>query len=112
MKVNKPWGYYQVLFETEKYKVKELCVFPGGRLSLQKHFYRNEHWFVVEGRALVQVDAYKTELYAGSYVDIPAGSCHRLANNKAENLILIEIQTGRYFGEDDITRAKDDYDRL
>lgn len=107
----RPWGHYLVLAETETYKVKAIVVQPGHRLSLQRHRQRQEHWFVQEGVARVEVDGQARNLGPGEAVDIPALSWHRMANETAAPLTILEIQTGGYFGEDDIERAGDDYGR-
>ncbi|OPX92535.1 MAG: Alginate biosynthesis protein AlgA [Syntrophorhabdus sp. PtaU1.Bin002] len=108
----RPWGYYRVLSDEPDHKVKRICVYPGERLSLQRHQRRSEHWYIVAGTALVVVGADEIYLKAGEAVNIPVGSVHRIMNPGAENLIFIEIQTGDYFGEDDIERLQDDYGRV
>ena len=110
-KVEKPWGYYSVILDEEKWKVKKILVKKGHRLSLQSHRLRREHWFVVQGKALVTLDDEERELHEGEYVDIPIGSKHRIENVGDGDLIFIEVQTGEYFGEDDIVRYQDDYGR-
>ncbi|OPY65329.1 MAG: Alginate biosynthesis protein AlgA [Syntrophorhabdus sp. PtaU1.Bin050] len=108
----RPWGYYQVLSDEPDHKVKRICVYPGERLSLQRHQRRSEHWYIVMGTALVVVGTDEVYLKASEAVDIPMGSIHRIMNPGEENLIFIEIQTGDYFGEDDIERLQDDYGRV
>ena len=108
----RPWGYYEVLSDRPDHKVKRMTVHPGQRLSLQRHKYRAEHWFIVKGRAVVTLNGADWPLESGGAVDIPAGSAHRVKNAGAENLVFVEIQTGGYFGEDDIERLEDDYGRL
>jgi len=93
------------------HKVKRIIVNPGKRLSYQKHFKRQEHWFVVSGEALVTLDGEKIPLKAGQSVDIPCQAAHRIANQGKDPLVFIETQTGSYFGEDDIVRLEDDYGR-
>ena len=107
----KPWGEYRVLEDGGSFKVKRLDVLPGKRLSYQRHHKRSEHWMVVAGRARVTLDGKVIELAAGQTVDIAAGVAHRLECASAETLVLIEVQTGTYFGEDDIERLADDYGR-
>jgi len=107
----RPWGSFQVLQNTETHKVKTILVLPGKRLSLQRHRFRAEHWYVVEGTGLVTVNDDTIILDTGQAVDIPQGSWHRIANAGAINLVFIEVQTGTYFGEDDIERREDDYGR-
>ncbi len=110
--VHRPWGNYTVLEDAEDCKVKRLVVRPGGVLSLQRHEHRSEHWTVVSGTATVRVDDEEFELGANETVQIPAGSLHRLENHHpSEEVHIIEVQTGRYFGEDDIERLEDIYGR-
>lgn len=108
---HRPWGYYQVLLDAADQKVKRIVVHPGQRLSLQRHRRRSEHWHVVAGKAKVTVDGKEMELGALDSVDIPRGAWHRLANPGDSSLVLVEIQSGDYFGEDDIERLEDDYGR-
>lgn len=109
--VYRPWGSYEVLGEGNGYKMKKIIVKPGKRLSLQKHFKRNEHWIVVEGEALVTIDSDKTPLKQNKSIYIKKEQTHRLENTANTDLIVIEVQTGEYLGEDDIVRISDDYDR-
>lgn len=110
-KAYRPWGSYEVLAEGAGYKLKRIIVKPGGRLSLQKHTYRSEHWIIVSGEAVVQNGDESLNLYANQSTYIPAGAVHRLHNQGKENLELIEVQVGSYLGEDDIVRIEDDYKR-
>lgn len=110
-KAYRPWGSYEVLAEGAGYKLKRIIVRPGGRLSLQKHTYRSEHWVVVSGEAIVQNGEQTLTLYANQSTYIPAGAVHRLENKSKTNLELIEVQVGSYVGEDDIVRLQDDYNR-
>ncbi len=107
----RPWGYYQDLLERDDHKIKEIIVKPGERLSLQKHRRRTEHWTVVSGEALVTVGKKETLLKPGQSVDVPKGAMHRIRNPGDKPLHLVEVQMGDYFGEDDIIRLEDDYDR-
>lgn len=107
----RPWGSFQVLEDHARYKVKRLTVDPGQRLSYQKHARRAEHWVVVQGIALVTLDGAPNELTAGDSIDIPLGAAHRVENPGDVELVFIEVQTGDYFGEDDIVRLEDDYGR-
>ena len=109
--VYRPWGSYEVLGEGSGYKMKKIVVKPGKRLSLQKHFKRNEHWVVVEGEALVTIDGNEAPLKQNESIYIKSGQIHRLENTASSDLIVIEVQTGEYLGEDDIVRISDDYDR-
>lgn len=108
----RPWGYYAVLEDAPGHKVKRIVVTPGRRLSYQRHRRRDEHWFVVAGRALVTVEGSTAEVPAGRAVDIPRGAAHRVENPGPEDLVFIEVQRGDYFGEDDIIRLEDDYGRV
>ncbi|VAX37828.1 Mannose-1-phosphate guanylyltransferase (GDP) [hydrothermal vent metagenome] len=105
----RPWGEYKVLLNGEDHKVKEITVKPGQRLSLQRHQKREEHWFIHKGEALVTINGVEHKLSVGQYIDIPRQCVHRIANLGDTPLVFIEIQTGDYFGEDDIERLEDDY---
>ena len=107
----RPWGHYENLLERDDHKIKELIVNPGERLSLQKHQRRAEHWTVVSGEALVTVGEKEILLKPGQSVDVPRGAVHRIMNPGDHPLVLVEVQMGDYFGEDDIIRLEDDYDR-
>ena len=107
----RPWGSYTVLQDEPTFKVKRLEVLPGKRLSYQKHNKRAEHWFIVQGEALVTLDGVDVKVPKNAAIDIPLGSAHRIANPGAELLIFIEVQYGEYFGEDDIVRIEDDFGR-
>jgi len=107
----RPWGHYQNLLEHENHKIKQLIVNPGERLSLQKHRRRAEHWTVVNGEALVTVGEKEILLKTGQSIDIPKGEVHRIFNPGDKQLDIVEVQMGDYFGEDDIIRLQDDYDR-
>jgi mannose-6-phosphate isomerase-like protein (cupin superfamily) len=107
----RPWGEYFVLEEGLGYKVKRIRVKPGGRLSLQSHKQRAEHWIVVTGRATVTVGTSVRTLTRGEVADIPKTEKHRLENLGKEDLEIIEVQFGDYLGEDDIVRYEDVYNR-
>jgi mannose-6-phosphate isomerase len=107
----RPWGAFHVLDEQPGFKVKRITVTPGGRLSLQSHKHRSEHWTVVNGTATVTVDAKVVALTRGQSVDIALGAKHRLENLGTELVEIIEVQFGDYLGEDDIIRYDDIYDR-
>ena len=108
----RPWGSFTILDEGETYKVKRLEILPGKRLSYQRHSRRSEHWFVVRGTAKVTLNDAEILVPAGSSIDIPLGAAHRIENSpENEKLVLIETQTGDYFGEDDIERLDDDFGR-
>jgi len=111
--INKrPWGYYQILSDAPDHKVKRIVVEPGGSLSLQRHKLRSEHWYAVAGVGSAIVGDRDCPLSAGLAVDIPQGAIHRLKNNSDIDLVIIEVQTGTYFGEDDIERLEDHYGRV
>jgi len=110
--VHRPWGNYTVLDEGVGFKLKRIEVMPGEKLSLQSHKYRNEHWVVVQGKAIVTNGNKLVELAVDQSVYIPAGTKHRLQNPGTDKLILIEVQNGSYLGEDDIERYEDVYGRL
>ena len=110
-KDQRPWGYFIVLADESDHKVKRIVIFPKARLSLQKHKLRTEHWFIVSGRAIVTKDTELLELEPGSCVDIPRNAAHRIENPGPGLLTFIEVQSGDYFGEDDIERLHDDYGR-
>jgi mannose-1-phosphate guanylyltransferase/mannose-6-phosphate isomerase len=107
----RPWGYYQSVDEGARYQVKRIVVKPGGRLSLQKHFHRAEHWIVVRGTAEVVRDGQTHHVHENESIYLPIGCEHRLTNPGKINLELIEVQTGSYLGEDDIIRIEDVYNR-
>ncbi len=108
----RPWGSFTILDEGENFKVKRLEVLPGKRLSYQRHSRRSEHWFVVRGTAKVTLNDKEILVRTGEALDIPVGSAHRIENSPGnEKLVLIETQTGDYFGEDDIERLDDDFGR-
>ena len=107
----RPWGTFTVLDEGENYKVKRIEVWPGKRLSYQKHAQRAEHWMVVAGEALVTLDGEEITVPMGEVIDIAIGAAHRVENRGTEKLVFIEVQRGGYLGEDDIVRLSDDYGR-
>lgn len=111
LRVHRPWGSYQGLDAGERHQVKRIIVKPGGRLSLQKHHHRSEHWVVVRGTALVTLNSAEKIVHENESIYIPIGAEHRLENPGKISLELIEVQTGSYLGEDDIIRIEDDYRR-
>jgi mannose-6-phosphate isomerase-like protein (cupin superfamily) len=108
---HRPWGWYETLSLGPRFQVKRIMVHPGGVLSLQSHVHRAEHWVVVEGAARVTVGAEVRLLGENESVYIPLGAVHRLENPGKVDLHLIEVQSGPYLGEDDITRYEDIYAR-
>lgn len=111
-RVSRPWGWYEILAQGDGYQTKRIYVAPGQRLSYQKHFRRAEVWTVVTGIARVVLDDVEATYTAGQVIQIGLEVKHRLLNTEKDELILIEIQTGTYLGEDDIVRYHDDYGRL
>lgn len=109
--VHRPWGTYEVLQSSEQYKVKRIVVRLGCKLSLQKHFHRNEHWIVVSGTATVTVDENVFLVRPNESTYIQMGQIHRLENQGKIDLVMIEVQVGEYTGEDDIVRIEDVYGR-
>jgi len=112
MEEHRPWGYYQVLSDETDYKVKKIVVYPGKRLSLQRHRYRDEHWYMLSGEAVVTIGSEDLHVKSGQSVDIPRGALHRITNSGTGPVMFIEVQTGESFSEDDIERVEDDYGRL
>jgi mannose-6-phosphate isomerase len=107
----RPWGSYTVLEENKSYKIKRIDVLPGHRLSLQMHHHRSEHWIVVSGTAKVTCGETESIVNVNESTFIPMGNLHRLENPGIIPLIIIEVQSGEYLGEDDIVRFDDDYQR-
>lgn len=109
--VHRPWGMYTVLEEGQRFKIKRIEVKPGGSLSLQMHHHRNEHWVVVSGTAKVVNGENEFFVSTNQSTYIPAGHKHRLENPGLVELVMIEVQSGEYLGEDDIVRFEDNYGR-
>lgn len=107
----RPWGEYWVLEDAPTHKVKTIQVNPGGRLSLQYHHKRGEVWTIVSGVGTITIDDRIEEYHAGQVAQIPQGAHHRIENKTYEPVVFIEVQYGTYFGEDDIVRIADDYNR-
>jgi mannose-1-phosphate guanylyltransferase/mannose-1-phosphate guanylyltransferase/mannose-6-phosphate isomerase len=108
----RPWGSFAILKNTSAYKSKSIIVDPMSQLSYQSHTHRSEHWIIVKGQGEVVLNDEVLPVKAGDSVFIPVGSKHRMRNNGKEPLEFIEVQTGTYFGEDDISRYEDDYARV
>ncbi len=108
----RPWGRFFVLHDEKKYKIKRIEINPGERLSYQYHNKRSEVWTIVDGFATVTIESEVRELSYGDTILISQGTRHRIENKGSKKLVFIEIQTGSYFGEDDIVRIEDDYNRL
>ncbi len=107
----RPWGWYQTIAQDMGFQVKRIHVIPGGRLSLQSHYKRAEHWVVVTGLATITINETCQDYQANAAVYIPIGAKHRLENLSDEPLEIIEVQLGAYLGEDDIIRYDDIYGR-
>jgi len=107
----RPWGRFFVLHDEPTYKLKRIEVDTGGRLSYQYHYKRSEVWTVVEGTGTITLDGVAKEYSAGETIIIPQGTKHRIENKGIQKVVFIEVQTGIYFGEDDIVRLEDDYNR-
>lgn len=110
-KDHRPWGWFESLALGERFQVKRICVKPGASLSLQSHNHRSEHWIVVEGTAKVTIDEDVRLVTEGQSVYVPLGAVHRMENPGKLPMVLIEVQIGTYFGEDDIIRYEDNYKR-
>ncbi len=107
----RPWGKFEILADSDYSKVKRITVKPGGRLRYQYHYKRSEVWTVVAGIATITLDDEVNWYDYGKTVKRPQGTKHRVENKEDEDLIFIEVQHGSYFGEDDIVRIEDDYNR-
>lgn len=108
---DRPWGSFTILYDGPECKVKRLIVKPGQRLSYQLHHKRSEHWFIVSGEPVATINDEQLQLTPGMSVDIPTETKHRIGNPGQTEAVFIEVQTGTYFGEDDIIRLEDDYKR-
>ena len=107
----RPWGRFFVIHDEPQYKIKRIEVEPGGRLSYQYHHKRSEAWTIVTGNGIITLDGVAKEYSKGQTVTIQQGVKHRIENKGKEKIVFIEVQTGTYFGEDDIVRIEDDYNR-
>jgi len=108
----RPWGDAADIEGTDQFRIKILTVKPGEALSLQFHLYRSEFWLVLEGAGKAQIDNKVRQIFRGDGVSVPLGAQHRLSNPGKRPLKVLEVQTGEYFGEDDITRLEDKYGRV
>lgn len=107
----RPWGAYEILLDSSYCKVKRITVESQQRLSYQYHHKRSEVWTIIQGHGKMILNENETDISAGDIVEIPALTKHRIENIGKEKLVFIEIQQGTYFGEDDIVRLEDDYNR-
>ena len=111
-KHKRPWGYYQILFSNKYTKIKRIVIKSEQRLSYQYHNKRQEVWFIIKGKLTVVLDGNIYKKKPCQYIQIPLGAKHRAWNKTNKDVEFIEIQTGTYFGEDDIVRIHDDYKRV
>lgn len=111
MREHRPWGWYEVLHDGD-YKVKRIRVKPHKRLSLQSHLFRREFWYVIDGQGMAIRDDESLRLTIGTTLVIEPEQKHRLINDSDKELEIVEIQTGTYFGEEDIVRYEDDFHRI
>lgn len=108
----RPWGRFEILLNTDNFKSKRMLLHPGKRLSYQRHKHRTENWTITRGEGMVTLNDVEKLVKAGDHITIEAGTKHRIHNHTAEALEFIEVQTGTYFGEDDIERFADEYGRI
>jgi len=108
----RPWGKYTVIKDEPNYKLKVIEVKPGHRLSYQYHNKRSEVWTIVKGSGEVTIDGNTEIVNYGDCITINQNAKHRIKNNTSAILVFVEVQTGSYFGEDDIVRIEDDYNRI
>ena len=108
----RPWGKFFVIEEHRDYKIKRIEVEPGNRLSYQYHKFRSEVWVIISGTGKVIIEDKVKSFKKGDIIKISKGSKHRIINDGKEQVVFIEVQTGTYFGEDDIVRISDDYNRI
>lgn len=111
MTEQRPWGQYEVLLDAKDTKVKRITVNPGGKLSYQYHNRRSEHWIIISGVAHITLDDQSKIKTHRDHIYIPLGVKHRVENQQDYPLVFIEVQIGDYFGEDDIVRLEDIYNR-
>ena len=108
----RPWGSFYVVHDEKEYKIKRIEVLPGKRLSYQFHTKRSESWTIVKGIGSITLDGKVKDYKQGETILIPQGVKHSIENKTNKTIVFIEVQTGSYFGEDDIIRIEDDYNRL
>ena len=111
-KTNRPWGKFYIIHDEPFYKIKRIEIDPGQRISYQYHEKRSESWTIIEGVGTLTLDDNNRNVVEGDNIKIPKKVKHRIANNGLKKLVFIEVQTGTYFGEDDIVRIEDDYNRV
>jgi len=110
-KESRPWGTFENLLDEESCKVKQIIVRPNQALSYQYHYKRSEVWTIIKGTGTFTIDGIESTVVAGDVLQIPKEAKHRIKNIDTDDLIFIEVQCGEYFGEDDIVRLEDDYNR-
>ena len=110
-KEDRPWGEFEILLDTKYCKVKKITIKPKQRISYQYHHKRSEAWTIVSGTGHITIDDKSWTVVAGQTTQISAGTKHRMQNRTDKDIIFIEVQYGSYFGEDDIVRIEDDYNR-
>jgi mannose-1-phosphate guanylyltransferase len=110
-RVNRPWGWYENLYDNTTYKIKRLCVNPNEQISLQYHKLRNEHWVVVEGEGKIIIGEDIKNVSIGDYIFVPIEHKHRISSGNY-GIMIVEIQQGSYCIEEDIVRIEDNYGRL
>lgn len=108
----RPWGKYFVIKDEDNFKLKIIEVNPNSRLSYQYHNKRSECWTIIKGKGIVTINGKEQNINYGDSIKIKQGDKHRIYNNTNSKLVFVEVQTGKYFGEDDIVRIDDDYNRL
>ncbi len=111
-KDSRPWGEWETIDVTENYVVKRIIVFPNGKLSLQKHNHRSEHWIITKGEGFVTLNTNTKKYVTNEHVFIPVGTIHRIENRSETPLVFIEVQTGEILDENDIIRLEDIYNRI
>jgi mannose-6-phosphate isomerase-like protein (cupin superfamily) len=108
----RPWGRFEILLREPGIQVKRIEVTPGLRCSLQKHKKRSEKWIIISGTGVATLTNKEIRVKAGAYLDVPRGKVHRMKNTGKKPLVFIEVQFGKYLGEDDIVRLQDDFARV
>jgi len=106
-----PQGFYEILSDAPDHKLKRITVYPGKRLSCQRHFRQSKHWYIISGKAVVTKNSKDIELTSAQAIDLPVRTWYRIQNRGSVNMVFIEIQTGDYFKEDDIESSEDNYGR-
>ncbi len=109
---NRPWGFYKTTMLSSYTQSKIITVFPNEQLSFQEHRLREEHWVIIKGNGEVTLDNFTFDVNPGKYIYIPIGCKHQIINNSNENIVFSEVQLGSYFGESDIIRYSDKYNRI